>query len=108
MGSSLGDFTEKASGSANFQTYSLEPGAQFPWRQNGFIMSNGNGVRDEYGVYERLATLETQMAEIMKPKAPEKSALGVSEKLIIWLLIVAAATGNLPEVVAAMGKVITK
>jgi hypothetical protein len=71
-------------------------------------MVNGNGNPDEYGVYERLARLETQMVELLKPKASEKSVFGLSEKFVFWLLIIAAASGNLPEVMAAVGKVIAK
>jgi hypothetical protein len=77
-------------------------------------MGNGNG-NDEYGVYERLAALETDYKHLMKkvedntaPKPSDKSVFGLSEKFVFWLLIIAAASGNLPGVIEAFAKVVTK
>jgi hypothetical protein len=77
-------------------------------------MGNGNG-NDEYGVYERLARLETKVDQLMTkpdegtaPKPNDKSVFGLSEKFVFWLLIIAAASGNLPGVIEAFAKVVTK
>ena len=69
-------------------------------------------LEDEYGVYERLAVLETEVSAIKHNisaghEKPEKSdGLLGSLNPITWILIAATALGNGPEVLQLIIKVL--
>jgi hypothetical protein len=84
-----------------YQEWSRE---QSGWSPNSSSKRSETTVKnDDEDMTSRLVRLETLFEQAEKNGA-SKSILGIPERVIIWLLIAAAATGNLPEVIAAIGK----
>lgn len=66
------------------------------------------GSDPEYGVYERLAVLETEVAEIKAAKGLDKPTGLSKDNVILWFLITAAALGNGSSVIEVLKQVIAK
>lgn len=63
---------------------------------------------DEYGVYERIAVLETKLAELERRPAPSVGFLGIPSPIVVWAVLAATAMGSGPEVLDLLTKVILK
>lgn len=63
---------------------------------------------DEYGVYERLAVLETKMAELERRPQQQSGIFGIPNPVIVWVVLTATALGSGPNVLDLLTKVILK
>ena len=70
---------------------------------------------DEYGVYERLAVLETKLSEMERQnknsdfdrRAPA-GILGIPNQYIVWAILTATALGSGPNVLDLLTRIVLK